>query len=264
MTQYRYGGGRAGNIAPSTLVMLKSPIPNVGEVTNPKAALGGVDPESITSARQRAAMEIRTRYRAVTASDIEFLAAEASKRVGRVICTPPADDGGPVQVRVLPVVDPADKKLTFDELTPDEPMLQTIAEYLDERRVLGTSMQLLPIRLRGISVVVNLQAEPLADLARIEAEVLQALYTYINPLVGGSTDGPSTGWQFGRSLNQGELYGIVHAVSGVEFVKILRLYETDLQSGEQAPKPAGSHIVLETDEVLASGNHMVKAVHREL
>ena len=55
----------------------------------------------------------------------------------------------------------------------------------------------------------------------------------------------------------------MHAVDGVEFVKILRIYETNLQTGEQSSKPAGSHIVLEPDELLASAQHIVKATHRE-
>ena len=36
-------------------------------------------------------------------------------------------------------------------------------------------------------------------------------------------------------------------------MKILRVYETDLETGEQQPKPAGSHIPLEPDELIASG-----------
>ena len=96
-----------------------------------------------------------------------------------------------------------------------------------------------------------------------EQEVVHALYTYLNPLVGGSPDGPSTGWQNGRALNQGELYGIVHGIEGVEFVRILRLYETDLRTGQQSPKPVGSHVVLESDEVIASGTHIVRAVHAQ-
>jgi hypothetical protein len=111
--------------------------------------------------------------------------------------------------------------------------------------------------------VVNLQAEPNAGLQRVEEEVLQALYTYLNPLVGGSASGPASGWPFGRLLNQGELYQIVHAVDGVEFVKILRVYETDLRTKQQSPRPAGSHVVLEPDELIASGTHVVKAVHPE-
>ena len=54
-----------------------------------------------------------------------------------------------------------------------------------------------------------------------------------------------------------------HAVPGVEFVKILRIYETNLETGEQSSKPAGTHIVLEPDELIASGRHIVKATHRE-
>ena len=108
--------------------------------------------------------------------------------------------------------------------------------------MIGTTVHLLPVRLRGVSVVVNLQAEPAAGLQRVEEEVLQALYTYLNPLVGGEPTGPGAGWPFGRMLNQGELYQIAHSVDGVEFVKILRVYETDLKTGEQSAQPAGTHL----------------------
>jgi hypothetical protein len=101
-------------------------------------------------------------------------------------------------------------------------------------------------------------------LQRVEEEVLQALYTYLNPLVGGSAAGPSTGWPFGRLLNQGELYQIVHSVEGVQFVKVLRVYETNLVTGEQEPQPAGSHIALEPDELVASGTHVVRATHPQI
>jgi predicted phage baseplate assembly protein len=264
MSGYRHGGGRQGNVAAEALTMLRSAIPGVASVTNPKPALGGVDPESLESARSRAAMEIRTRYRAVTAEDYEFLVSEASSRVGRTICVPPASPAEAIRVHILPRVVPADRALTLEELTPDDDLLAEVGEYIDARRVIGTTVHLLPVRLRGVSVVVNLQAEPDAGLQRVEEEVLQALYTYINPLVGGTASGPGSGWQFGRLLNQGELYQIVHSVDGVQFVKILRVYETDLSTGAQSPQPAGSHIVLEPDQLLASATHVVKAVHPEL
>ena len=260
---YRHGGGRQGNVAAGTLTVLRNGIAGVASVTNPQPAYGGVDPESLQSARQRAAMEIRTRYRAVTAEDFEFLVSQSSSRVGRTICLAPSRPSDSIKVHVLPRVAPADRHLTFEELTPDSGLLREIASYLDGRRVIGTTVDLLPVRLRGISVVVNLQADPQAGLQRVEEEVLQALYTYINPLVGGSSTGPASGWPFGRLLNQGELYQIVHSVDGVEFVKILRVYETDLRTGEQAPAPTGSHVMLEPDELLASARHVVKAVHPE-
>jgi predicted phage baseplate assembly protein len=263
LTGYRHGGGRAGNVAPGTLTMLKSSIAGIDTVVNPRAATGGVDAESLMAARQRAAMEIRSRYRAVTAEDYEFLAGEASPQVARARCLPP-HDGGAVPLYLLPRVDPADRRLSAAEIVPDEALFRTVAEYLDERRTIGTTVQLLPVKFRGVSVVVNLQASPSADVRRVEEDVTHALYTYVNPLVGGSPHGPGSGWPFGRPLNQGELYGVVHAIDGVEFVKILRVYETNIYTGEQEAKPAGSHVELERDELLASGQHIVKATRREL
>jgi hypothetical protein len=119
------------------------------------------------------------------------------------------------------------------------------------------------MRFRAVSVVVNLQATPRADTQRIEREVRRSLYEYLNPLIGGTAGASGRGWPVGRSLNQGELYAIVHAFEGVEFVKILRLYEMSLETGEQAAKAAGRQIVIEPDEVIASGEHIVRVVRRE-
>ena len=261
-SRYRHGGGRRGNVTPETLTILRSAIPGVAEVTNPRGAVGGVDAETLDAARARAALEFRTRFRAVTGDDFAFLAREATPRVARAACVPP-ENGGPVRLHILPRVDPSDRKLSYEELIPDEELFSEVAAYLDERRLIGTTVELQPMKLRGMSVVVNLQALPRTDLGRIEDEVSYALYTYLNPLVGGSLEGPGDGWELGRALNQGELYGIVHAVPGVDYVKILRVYETDMTSGKQEAKPAGTHIVLAGDETLASGTHIVKAEHRE-
>jgi predicted phage baseplate assembly protein len=262
-TRYRHGGGRAGNVAAGSLNILRAPIAGMDTVTNPEAATGGVDAERLDHARQRAAMEIRSRGRAVTAEDFEFLAGEATPRVARAVCLPPLGGSGVVPLHIVPRVYPADRKLEYSELVPDEPLLREVAEYLDDRRLIGTTVQLLPCKFRGLSVVVNLQASPMADIARVEEDVAHALYVYLNPLIGGSPHGVGQGWPFGRPLNQGELYGVVHAVEGVEFVRILRIYETNLETGEQSAKPAGTHIVLEPDELIASGAHIVKATHRE-
>ena len=120
-----------------------------------------------------------------------------------------------------------------------------------------------PPRYQGVKVVAEVRAGAGVRPETVRERAESALYTYLNPLVGGDAGGIGGGWPFGRALNQGELYGIVHAIDGVEFVKILRIYETNLATGEQSPKPAGTHIVLEPDELIASGAHIVKATHRE-
>jgi predicted phage baseplate assembly protein len=257
MSRYRHGGGRIGNVAAGTLTTLRSAIPGVASVTNPAPALGGVDPQTVQEARSRAALEIRTRHRAVTAQDYEFLATDASPRVARAVRI---DDGEPgVALGILPRVDPADRRLTLDELTPDPELLDLVARHLNGRKFAGCAVRLSPVRLRGVSVVVNLEAEPRADPEQIERRVSDSLYAYLNPLVGGG----AAGWPFGRALNQGELYAIVHAVPGVESVRILRLYELDLLTGQRASKPAGRQISLAADELIASGEHIVRVARRD-
>jgi predicted phage baseplate assembly protein len=258
-TRYRYGGGRAGNVAAGALTVLASPLPGVASVTNPHAASGGADAESLDSARQRAALALRARTRAVTVEDFERLTLEASPRVARALCSPP-DNSGPVRVHVVPRVEAPDRLLRPDELAPDPELMEHLAERLEERRLIGTSLLLLPARLRGVSVAVEVGAAALADVERVRQDIEHALYTFVNPLVGGSPDGPGGGWPAGRGLNQGELFGIVYGIAGVRSVNLLRVYETDLRTGEQAAQPADSHLSIGPDELIASGRHFVRVV----
>ncbi len=261
-SRYRHGGGRAGNVASRTVGILLDAVPGVVSIANPRPASGGVDAESLESARERARLEIRSRSRAVTAEDFERLTLGASPEVARAVCVAP-EDGGAIRVHVLPLLAPADRQLELAELTPTEELMRTVAEALEERRLLGTSIRLEPVRLKGVSVVVDVRASPLADLERVQQDVEHALYVYLNPLIGGSPAGPGEGWPLGRAVNQGELFGIVYSIDGVEFVNVLRMYETDLKTGEQAAQPTESQLMLGSDELIASAKHIVKAVYRE-
>ena len=75
----------------------------------------------------------------------------------------------------------------------------------------------------------------------------------------GRPDGPGAGWPAGRAVGQGELFGIVYGISGVQSVNVLRMYETNLRTGEQAAQPVDSHLPIEPDEMVASGRHFVRA-----
>ncbi len=73
---YRWGGGAGGNAGPNKVTSLESSVPYVESVTNYRAAVGGQDEETIDSAKLRAPETIRTRSRAVTSGDFEFLAMQ--------------------------------------------------------------------------------------------------------------------------------------------------------------------------------------------
>ena len=141
-------------------------------------------------------------------------------------------------------------------------MLEVVARHLNARKVAGCPLRLQPARLRGVSVVVNLEAAPRADAEQIETAGGHRALRVPEPADRRQRQ-RTAGWPLGRPLNQGELYAIVHAVAGVESVRILRLYEVDLATGQRAAKPAGRQITLAPDELIASGEHVVRVVRRE-
>src|SRR5262249_42950680 len=75
-TCYRHGGGTSGNLPKAALSVLKSSIPYVTQVTNRAPAQGGRDAQSLEEAKLRAPQALRTRTRAVTADDYEYLARQ--------------------------------------------------------------------------------------------------------------------------------------------------------------------------------------------
>jgi predicted phage baseplate assembly protein len=258
MSGYHYGGGARGNVADGTLRVLRRGIPGVASVRNEAPARGGVDAETVDVGRQRAELELRTRDRAVTAQDFEFLAGEASPRVARARCGQPVP-GRAIPVYVLPAVpepfpEPP-RALTFDELTPEKEVLAQVRAYLEERRVLGTSVDIQPVRLRGVQVAVDARVDRFADPLRVEREIRSALYRFVNPF-GSSLAGDSDGWGFGRAVTDGELRAVVHAVPSVRRIALLRIYETD-PGRRGLPQPAGAAIVIGPDELVCSGVHAV-------
>jgi predicted phage baseplate assembly protein len=259
MASYHHGGGARGNVARGALRILRKGIPGVASVRNLTPARGGVDAETIELGRERAELELRTRSRAVTRDDFEFLAVEATPRVARARCGRP-QDGRAIPVYVLPAVpdrfpEPP-RPLDFGDLTPEKEMLAEVRTYLDDRRVLGTSIDVQPVRLRGIQVAVDVRVERFADPLSVEHEIRRALYRYVNPL-GGSLDDDPDGWAFGRAVTDGDLRAVVHTVPRVKDIALLRIYECDPATGAVRPNASGATVVIGPDELVCSGNHAV-------
>ncbi len=66
---YRVGNGTAGNVGAEALVHIVTNVPDIELVSNPLAARGGVEPESLEDVRQRAPSAFRRQERAVTPED---------------------------------------------------------------------------------------------------------------------------------------------------------------------------------------------------
>jgi predicted phage baseplate assembly protein len=264
--RYRVGGGRAGNVTAHEIVTLKSAVPFIGRVDNRRAATGGVDGESLEAAKTRGPLVLGTRNRAVTARDYEQLAREATPEVARVRCLPVdtagrpvGDDGGEaagVRVLVVPAVAPGESgRMTFDQLVPPEPMLARVRDYLDERRMVGARVVVTPPRYLGVTAVIRLRPRPRADPDELRDATLRSLYEYFDPLRGGPE---GDGWEFGRPILLGEVFGVAQRVQGVDLIEDARMFPADPISGQRGK--AITRIDLDPDSLVFSFGHQVQVV----
>ncbi|WP_405718510.1 putative baseplate assembly protein [Streptomyces sp. NBC_00046] len=254
--RYRTGGGAAGNVARGAICVLRSSVPYVAGVDNREAARGGVDGETVENAKVRAPNILRVQERAVTAGDHEAIAREAAPSLRRVRCVPAvAGEGGAVRVLVVPdaVIDEGGQ-LRFEQLIPSDSVLSTVTARLDERRLVGTRLVVEPPAYQGVTVVARLVANG-ADVDRVRADAIAALFGHIDPLRGGA-DG--TGWPFGRPVQYGEIFAVLQGVRGVGLVEEVRLFPADPITGRRGA--AVDRIDVAPGALVFSHQHQVEVI----
>jgi predicted phage baseplate assembly protein len=249
--RYRSGGGAVGNVGAGAITVLRSSVPLVATVSNPRSARGGVDGESVAEAKARGPLHLRTRNRAVTIEDFEVLAREAAPEIARVraVLETSGPDAGAVRVLLVPAVHGADDQLGLADLDPDDETGRRVAAHLDERRLVGTRILVGPPGYLGIHLAANVTAAPRSDPERVRRQAVAALRAHFHPVLGGSA---GTGWPFGRDVRLSEILGVLHRLSGIDVVEEATLELTHPLTGERL----GARSVVElapTNLVLVTG-----------
>lgn len=228
MMSYRFGGGRRGNVQPEKLIVLKSALPYISQVTNYQTAKGGDDAESLEEAVMRVPQLLRTRECAVTPEDFEAV-VKKFPRVARAHCLtePEYTTPGIVRLLVVPQVDPAQIDWT-QGMNPDQvfqldnELRQDLENYLRNRRPLGIYVKLQEPDYVGVSVKLNVLLEPRSNPAEIRTQLQIALYQFLNPLTGG-IDG--AGWSLGRPIYISDIVSLCQKIPGVRHLGSVRLFE---------------------------------------
>ena len=260
LRRYATGGGRIGNVGKGSIQTLKSSIPFVASVENLSPAIGGVDGETMTEAKARGPILLRTRSRAVAAEDYEAITCEAAPEVARARCLTAGEDGvapGSVRILVVPGARAESGRLALGDLVPSGDTLRRITERLDQVRLIGTRVQVEPPLYMGVTVVARVVARPRASTSRIEAEALDELYGFLNPLTGGPE---GAGWPFGRPVQVGEVFAVLQRVRGVDLVEDVRLFGADPVTGRRGSET--SRLELPANSLAFSYQHMVRVEER--
>jgi predicted phage baseplate assembly protein len=235
-----------------TLTTLLTSIAGIdsNKVTNLFAASGGRDEETLDHAKKRAPLALKSRCRAVTREDFEYLARQASS-VKRAFAIPLAHPGfpgvkvpGAVTVVVVPDSDDPNP-------LPTDGMLRTVCAYLNLRRLLTTELFVVPPLYQLVFVHAEIVAKNSADLAEVKTAVEKALLNYFHPLRGGE-DGQ--GWPFGGTIFFSRVYQQILKVPGVERVEkvIITLDKQPYPECQDIPIQPGSLVYSTENEVLVN------------
>lgn len=251
------GGGTRGNIKKEQISAF---VHNISDwsgltLTNPAAADGGSEEESLREAKLRAQRELGEPTRAVTAEDYEAIARQTpGLRVARVIAIPlyrpglrdyPREkEAGQMTVVVVPYSEQERPQASSG-------FLETVRRYLEQYRLLGTELHVMSaayIRVTVHAVVVVEQGRKEDAPAAVSA-VLRRL---LRPM--GHGDGE--GWRFGRSVYKGDIYGAISQVKGVVYVQDLWI---DAE-GSSVQKDGSGDIHLPPHGLVYSGEHGIETI----
>jgi predicted phage baseplate assembly protein len=267
MTEYRWGGGAAGNAGANKITSLNSAVPYVSAVTNLAPSYGGSDEESLSDAKARAPMVIRTMTRGVTADDMAFLAEETpGANIRRAVAYPllnpnyrikrPAVGSVPAPevpipgvVTVIVVPDSTDP-----QPLPSSDTLNLVAQWLDQHRLLTAELYVAAPHYRQVHIRARVIAKPSADSGVVQQQLLAGLLRYFHPLTGGA-DGQ--GWSFGGTIDFSGTYRQILSNAGVARIDTSSV-ETFVD--DQLVPPC-TDFPLEPDELVYSLDHEIEVTY---
>jgi predicted phage baseplate assembly protein len=229
-SRYRYGSGANGNVPENALQTMTSSFAYLARVTNLQRAVGGRDQETLEELKMRAQRELQAQKRTVTAGDYETLLKNYSRAIARVKCVSPQEETslkpGVVELLVVPEVGSALLAGDLGSLKLSTSFLREARAFLDDYRLLTTSVQIREPHYTGVKVRAEIVVDDFHNPDQVCARVERALSQYLSPLAFESEEKivPQLqqpgweGWEFGRGLFSAEISSLIQRVPGVKYV----------------------------------------------
>jgi len=204
---YRVGGGSQGNVAPDTIqTIIDAPqLALLGaQVTNPGAATGGAERESIEHAVSHAPHVFRSLKRAVTTQDYEALALDF-KGVGKVLA-----EGTSWNVVTL-FVAPAGGGQVSDVLKAN------LLAYFEDKRPISTILEIEDVDYVSIYATAQIGVKSYYSNEEVKEQVQQA----VSKLLAFENV------TFQQTVYLSKFYEAIEAIEGVAFVNISEFRRRD-------------------------------------
>ena len=122
---------------------------------------------------------------------------------------------------------------------PSKEVLRYVKRYLDDRKLVGTVLNVVRPRYKDLSLRVVLIRRTIGTSDRLRKDIETKLRRFLHALTGGRE---GKGWEFGRPVLKAEMIHLVEEVPGVEGVDALEIRDELRNVGVE-------HVRLDDDEL---------------
>ena len=144
-------------------------------------------------------------------------------------------------------------ELSIDEFALSDELVTRIGTHLDERRLVGTRVEIGTPYYQGVTVAALIKSLPGRPPGLVRQRALDALYRFINPLTGGQE---GEGWPFDTDLNAASVAQLIETIDGVDRVEEILFFEYDLRT--RTRHGSGRELVrLDAQSLFLSAHHQV-------
>jgi len=195
-TRYQYTQGLDGNVDAGLLTVLRPGYDAIAGVSNPAAAQGGVNGDTVEDLSAAAPPQVKANDRAVQLADLDTLARAASPAVSRAHAVE-ADDGY-IEVGVLAL-----SRASRPYAPPA--LLDEVSAYLGARSLasLAGRIRCREPRYVPIEVVAQVVTNASQDQRNaLQQDLARQLEAFLQPVFGGPT---GQGWAFGQTVQSAHI-----------------------------------------------------------
>ncbi len=212
--RYYVGGGSLGNVPAGTIRGSREALGLVTKIINPFATSGGNDTESVRAATERAAAELNSRGRCVTASDYEQMALCAERSIIKVKCLFGAR--GDVTMAIMRE-DFTREGIHFRRIR--EKLLSELGRARAESLSRGKLSVIHPTYIH-MCVSAEVTVDSAHKVYRVKERILAGISEFLHPITGNFD---KRGWQIGVLPRAAQIENMIRSIKGVSDVKSIVL-----------------------------------------
>ncbi len=225
---YRVGNGEAGNVGAESIAHIVSDDDGVETVTNPLAARGGVEMETIDEVRQHAPCAYRPQTLADGRPDGRTLERAVTARDYAAICETRSDVQRAVASfrwtgswhTAFVTVDPTDGRPV------DDAFERELRDLLDGVRLAGRDVEIEPPRAVALEIAIRVRLKPGYFASDVRRELLDVLGNRTLPDGTRGVFHPDN-LTFGQTVYLSPIYAAVQGTDGVDSVDITTFQRRD-------------------------------------